>query len=134
MIRSVRFDFLDDMTLTNHGHRWDVIQLSKFGGILIGTPSVHTKNDVFGLAVTIRSHEDWPIYKLVYMYYSGNNNSSCIDGESAYQCDVIEESTSPYVIGAPSFQMDEEGNIFGIAYSKYGTGLKYAYPHTRVLG
>jgi hypothetical protein len=131
-IRGVTIERMNNMSFVTQ-HVQDLIQLNKFGGILVGTPSLQTSGGHYRLAVTIRSGGDFPTYTLVYMYYIGNfNNSSCMTGGFAYQCDVIEESSSPIIIGSPSMQLAPDGTV-GMAYFKSGEGLKYAYPHTHTL-
>jgi len=106
----------------------DLIELSKFGGILVGTPSLQFIMNNYHIAATIRSGGDFPTYKLVYLYKSNVNNTSCISTGSLYQCDVIEESVHPQIIDAPSLSISADGNV-GIAYFK-GNEIKFAYPHT----
>jgi len=132
-IRGAYIELMNDMTPVTDDFT-DFIQLSKFGGILVDIPSLQVIGGHFRIAAIIRSGGDFPVYKLVYMYYIGNvNNDSCKTGGFAYQCDVIEESTSPYVLRSPSLQVADDATV-GIAYYKYGTGIKYAYPHEPVFG
>ena len=123
-------EYLDDMTFVTKSTQ-KLIDLSKFGGLLVGAPSLQLVGGHYRLAVTIRSGGATPTYKLVYLYYIGNvDNDSCMTSGFAYQCDVIEEGTIP--LGAPSMQMAPDGTV-GIAYYKSGGGLDYgvtyAYPN-----
>lgn len=136
MIRGATLELSNNMSFAT-SHTQDLIQLNKFGGILVGTPSLQIVGGHYWLAVTIRSGGDFPYYKLVYMHFTGGTtNTSCIDSGSGYQCDVIDGSGSPYDIGSPSFQLAPDGTV-GIAYYKYGggsqDGLMYAYPHTPTI-
>jgi len=131
-IRGATVEFMNNMsTLTKSGQ--DLIQLNKFGGVLVGAPSLQTVGGHYRMAATIRSGGDFPQYQLIYMYYIGNySNTSCMDGGFAYQCDVIDEATGYNSMGVPSLQVGPDGTV-GIAYYKFGgglqDGLKYAYPH-----
>jgi hypothetical protein len=132
-IRGVTFEFHNDMSDATHSYQ-DLIQLNKFGGVLIGSPSLQTVGGHYWMATTIRSGGDFPTYKLVYMQYvGGSSNTSCMGSGNGYQCVVIDESTGYDSMGAPSLQIAPDGTI-GIAYYKYGggvtDGVKYAYPHT----
>jgi hypothetical protein len=136
VIRGKMTEFTNDMTYVTTSSQ-DLIQLSKFGGTLVGPPSLQIEGGHYRMAVTIRSGGDFPTYKLVYMYYIGNIfNSSCKDGGYAYQCDVIEEAIGYDSIGVPSLRVAPDATV-GIAYYKYGggttDGVKYAYPHTDSL-
>jgi hypothetical protein len=133
MIRGARVEYMNDMTFVTDD--WtDLIDIGKFGGGVVGTPSLQSVGSHYRLAVTIMSGGDFPTYQLVYMYYLGNsNNSSCRTGGFAYQCDVIDTITASaggsYLMGAPSLAIAGDGTV-GIAYFKLGDGIKYAYPHT----
>ncbi len=129
-IQGVIYEYSDEGEyLTRH---WvDLLDLNKFGAILVGTPSIEIVGEHFQAAVTVNNGGDFPTYKLVYVHRTGTTNTSCIDAGSAYQCDVIELSVAPADIGAPSMDMDDSG-VVGIAYFKNGEGLKYAYPHITI--
>lgn len=129
-LQGVQYKFFDSGEYITSN--WtDLIELSKFGGVLVGTPSLQLINSDYHIAVTIRSSGDFPTYKLVYLYKSGVNNTSCISAGSLYQCDVIEESVSPQMIDAPSLGISADGSV-GIAYFK-GNAIKFAYPHTNSI-
>lgn len=128
MLRGATVERLNDMSFVNDDWE-DLIQLSKFGGTLVGTPSLQIVGGHYRLAVVIRSGGDFPTYKLVYMYYAGNfNNNSCRDGGFSYQCDEITTAIGYNSIGSPSLQVAPDGTV-GIAYY-YVNKLMYAYPHT----
>lgn len=126
-LQGVKYEYSDSGEYLTRNWN-DLIELNKFGGVLVGTPSLQFNGNNYHIALTIRSGGDFPTYKLVYLYKSSVNNTSCINAGSLYQCDVIEESTSPQVIGAPSLSLTPGGSV-GIAYSK-GNEIKFAYPHT----
>ncbi|HPH97077.1 MAG TPA: hypothetical protein PKW33_18155 [Anaerolineaceae bacterium] len=106
----------------------NLIQLSKFGGVLVGPPSLAAVGGHYRLAVTIRDNTDMYGHWLVYMHYvGGSTNTSCIDSGSAYQCDVIQSSYGYNSIGVPSLDLAPDQTV-GIAYYFNGA-LKYAYPH-----
>lgn len=110
----------------------NLIQLSKFGGVLVGPPSLRTVGGHYRIAATIRDNTDLYGYKLVYMYYKGGTpNTSCLDAGSAYQCDVIVSALGFGSIGVPSLQLAPDQTV-GIAYYYAGV-LKYAYPHTNSI-
>jgi len=117
----------DDMT-TYSTHNIFLVDLTRFGDELIGAPSLQAYEDEYRIAFSIVDFIDPltpPQYKLVYVYKTGQDNNSCNDSPSLYQCDVIE--TSGYELGPPSLQVSPKESI-GIAYEK-GGALTYAYPH-----
>ena len=118
-------DNLDYLTSSNE----DLVDLSKFGGVLVGAPSLISDGLRYQMAFTVREPGggDFPLYQLVYLHYSGTLNDTCLDN-SRYECDVIEQVYGPNAIGAPSFQQALDDNL-GMAYYKSGT-LRYAYPWT----
>ena len=108
----------------------DLIDLDKFGSPVevVGAPSMKIIDGRFRLAVTlVLTGGDFPVYRLVYLHWVGGSNTSCLTAGSGYQCDVLETSISE--IGAPSLDWVAIDSV-GIAYTKDGEGLKYAYPHT----
>ena len=116
----------DDMSWVD-AHIFDLVDLSKFGGILVGAPSLAIDRLRFRMAFTATESGggDFPLHQVVYMYYTGIPNNSCKD-DSPYQCDVIEISYDPAAIGTPSLQVALDGSV-GIAYYKNGA-IRYAYP------
>ncbi len=101
-----------------------LIDISKFGGILVGAPSIELVGSKFRLAAVFRDNYSPTTYQLVYLHYVGGSHTSCSSVASPYQCDVIETSaTGP--IGAPSLAY-AAGDV-GIAYTK-GNAVRYAYP------
>jgi hypothetical protein len=130
-LRGATVERMNDMTPVTDDWE-DLIQLSKFGGVLVGTPSLQMVGGHFRLAAIIRGGGDFPVYSLVYMYYIGNvANNTCKVSGFAYQCDVISTSVGYNSMGSPSFQMAPDGTV-GIAYY-YVKELKYAYPHTNTV-
>lgn len=123
-LQGVIYEYSDtEIYLTRH---WKtLIELSKFGGVLVGTPSLQLFNGDYRVAVTIRDNADIKTYKLVYLYKSGVTNTSCTTAGSLYQCDVIESSLQ--VIDSPSLSITPAESV-GIAYFK-GNEIKFAYPH-----
>lgn len=122
-------------SFTDNMESWAVswgefIQLNKFGGILIGTPSLQMSDGLYRIAVTIRDNTWVPTNKLVYMYFTGINNTSCKDSGSYYQCDIIDQATGYGSLGPPSLQLSPDETTVGIAYYKWDEQLMYAYPHT----
>jgi hypothetical protein len=130
LVRGLTIEQSDDMSYVTASYV-DLVDLSKFGGVLVGAPSLVSDGLRFRMAFTARESGggDFPLHQLVYMYYSGTPNNSCKDG-SLYQCDVIEFSYGPAAIGAPSLQV--AGGSVGIAYYKGGepSMIRYAYPWT----
>lgn len=100
--------------------------LNKFGGILVGEPSLEVVGGWYRLAAVVRSGGDFTEHKLVYMYKTGTENTSCkTSGTSYYQCDVIDTATGYGNMESPSLQV--VGGTAGIAYYKNGH-IMYAYP------
>ncbi len=134
-LRGATVEFMNDMSYVTNN--WEnLIQLSKFGGVLVGTPSLQMVGGHYRLAAIIRGGGDFPEYSLVYMYYIGNvANNTCKASGFAYQCDVIATSVGYNSMGSPSFQMAPDGTV-GIAYYYWYNGggeLWYAYPHTNSI-
>ena len=75
----------------------DLIQLNKFGGVLVGTPSLQTVGGHYWLAATIRSGGDFPILQAsLYALYRGYHViHPVLTVDTGYQCDVIDESGIP---------------------------------------
>jgi hypothetical protein len=122
---------MNDMTPVDDDFQ-DLIQISKFGSTLVGTPSLKIKSGgQYEIAITILGSGDLYPYSLVYMHYVGGNNTSCINTGSPYQCDVIDQSYGSGSMGTPSLQLADDGTV-GISYYKSGE-VRYAYPHTPVL-
>jgi hypothetical protein len=107
----------------------DLVDLTKFGGVLIGAPSLISDGLRYQMIFTARESGggDFPLHQVVYLHYTGTLNNSCLDN-TRYQCDVIEQAVGPNSLGAPSFQQALDGNL-GVAYYKNGT-IRYAYPWT----
>ena len=103
MIRVASLELNNNMSYVTSSVQ-DLIQLNKFGGTLVGTPSLQIVAGHYKLAATIRDSSDLYGYKLVYMDYSFPNNTSCLDAGSQYQCDVIDSSNGLNSMGAPSLQ------------------------------
>jgi len=132
MIRGAWIELMHDMTPVDSDWQ-DLIQISKFGSALIGTPSLQIKSGgQYEIAVTILGSGDLYPYSLVYMHYVGGSNTSCSNIASGYQCDVIDQSYGSGSMGAPSLQLADAGTV-GIAYYKSGE-MMYAYPHAPVMG
>jgi hypothetical protein len=130
MIRGASLELNNNMSYVTSSLQ-DLIQLNKFGGTLVGSPSLQIMAGHYKIAATIRDNTDLYAYKLVYMTYASPNNTTCLDAGSNYQCDVIDSSNGSNSMGAPTLSMAANGMV-GIEYSKAGTqfGLMYAYPHT----
>jgi hypothetical protein len=133
-IRGLTIEQHDDMSYVTSSSV-DLVDLSKFGGALVGPPSLVSDGLRFRMAFTARESGggDFPLHQLVYMHYSGTSNNSCKDA-SLYQCDVIEQSYGPAAIGTPSLQVAPDGAV-GIAYYKDGepSMIRYAYPWTSII-
>jgi hypothetical protein len=124
-IRGAKVEYTNDLTLLTSN--WEnLLDVRKFGGVVVGAPSIVNTGGRFKLAVTIRDNSDFFTHKLVYLWHLGTNNTSCISSGSTYQCDVIEQAFGMGSIGAPSLQVSPDGQA-GIAYY-YIKNLKYAYP------
>ncbi len=124
LIQGLKMEYMNDMTRVdiNLEH---LMEASKFGGILIGAPSIELVGSHYRLAAVFRDNQDIKTYKLVYMHYVGGSQTSCrASVASGYQCDVIEEVTAA-PLGAPSLAY-ASGDT-GIAYTK-GNAVRYAYP------
>jgi len=130
-IRGLTIEQHDDMSYATSSSV-DLVDLSKFGGLLAGPPSLVSDGLRYRMAFTARESGggDFPLHQLVYMHYTGTTNNSCKDG-SPYQCDVIELSYGPAAIGASSLQVDPDGAV-GIAYYKNGA-IRYTYPWTGII-
>jgi hypothetical protein len=125
-IRGATVELLNDMSFQDDSWE-DLIQINKFGSMIIGTPSIQISGGHFEMAVTIADSSDLFGHQLVYLHYTGNElKTSCMDSGSVYDCEVIETSFGFASMGAPSLQIDEEDHV-GIAYYHSG-GVKYAYP------
>ena len=130
-IRGAAVEHMNDMSFVDTA-MGNLIQISKFGSAIVGVPSLQMSGWRYRLAVTIRDDStDIPPHKLVYLYFTGDSNTSCLDSGSAYQCDVIDTSFGGGSMGAPSLDLAGDGTV-GIAYQKSGS-LMYAYPHTETL-
>jgi len=121
LIYTVRNFYCDDMSQPGGGY-WPIIQLNKFGK-LVGEPSF--QYDMNGHETATITVVGEGIYELIYMRYTGINNTTCIDESSPYQCDVIDSSLS--VMGPPSLWVSQSGSFPAIAYTKAGA-LYYAHP------
>jgi len=130
-LRGATVEFMNDMSYVTDN--WEnLIQLSKFGSVLVGTPSLQMVGGHYRMAVIIRDNTDLYGYKLVYMYYVGNAvNNSCMDG-GYMQCDVIDSAYGFGSMGSPSLRVAPDKSTVGIAYYYVGT-VKYAYPHTNTI-
>lgn len=94
-------EFEHDMTYLSSNNTL-LLQLGKFGTdvSLAGPPSIALSGGHFEMAVTLRIGTDFPVYKLVYLYYKGGNNSSCLlTGTSGYDCIVIEQTAIGGLMG-----------------------------------
>jgi len=129
-IQGVIYEYSDaGQYLTRH---WvDLIDLNKFATMVIGAPSIQIVGGHFRLAVTVTNGGSLPYYQLVYLYRSISTNTTCLNAGSFYRCEVIEDTINPTELGAASLARDDN-NVIGIAYTRSGQGLKYAYPHTTV--
>jgi hypothetical protein len=130
-IRALTIEQHDDMSYATSSFL-DLVDLNKFGGLLVGAPSLISDGLRYRMAFTARESGggDFPLHQMVYMYYSGTANNSCKDG-SLYQCDVIQLAYGPGTIGPASLQVDPEGSV-GIAYF-YNGAIKYAYPWSGII-
>jgi len=135
MIRGAWIELMHDMSFVDAD--WlDLIQISKFGSTIIGTPSLQTSGISgirYEIAVTILGDGDLYPHSLVYMHYVGGSNTSCSNIASGYQCDVIDQSLGYSSMDAPSLEKTDDGVTVGIAYYKSGE-MMYAYPHAPVNG
>ena len=132
MIRGAWIELMHDMSLVDAD--WlDLIQISKFGSSIIGTPSLQASGLRYEIAVTILGSGDLYPHSLVYMHYVGGSNTSCSDVASGYQCDVIDQSFGYGSMGAASLGKTDDGLTVGIAYYKLGE-MMYAYPHEPIFG
>jgi hypothetical protein len=128
-IRTISYHYTNDMTFLGYDIR-DFIQYDKFtlqpGGHLTGSPSLlHNQAGHYEMAFTTRFNLMFAF--LIYVHYTGQMNTSCVDSGSRYTCDIIEYSS--ITKESPSIQVDPYGNV-GIAYRKNVSELWYAYPHT----
>jgi hypothetical protein len=126
---------MNDMTYIDAGTT-PLLEINKFGNSLIGTPSLQIDSEGhYRLAVTILGGGDLYLHSLVYLYYVGGSNTSCVSSGSPYQCDVIDSSFGNGSMGAPSLDIAGNGTV-GISYYKAGdgNGIMYAYPHTTFPG
>jgi hypothetical protein len=110
-----------------------LVDLDKFGGELVGAPSLQADERWYRFAfTTFYSGEEtfFPEYRLVYVHKTGEQNGSCLlSGTSFYQCDIIESTINS--MGPPSLQITSNGDV-GIAY-EFDEHLKYAYPHDHIM-
>ncbi len=131
-IRGASIELMNDMTFVTENWQ-DLVQISKFGASLVGAPSLQIDSGGhYEMAVTILDSGDLYPYSLVYINYVGGSNTSCLDSGSPYQCDVIDTSLGFGSMGAPSFDIADDGAV-GIAYYKNGE-MMYAYPHLDIPG
>lgn len=130
VLRGAVVERMDDMTLATSDFE-DLVSLSKFGGVLVGTPSIVWAGLRYRAAVVIREpNADILRTYLVYLHYTGNINTSC-GLSTRYQCDVIESTFGATTISSPSLDVAPDGTV-GIAYYFNGT-LKYAYPNSTII-
>jgi len=130
MIRSAAVELTPDMNyyaLTQQ----DLLQLNKFGGTLVGAPTLGTWGGRLEMAATIADSTDFYGYKLVYLNYSILTNTTCLDGVSHNYCSVIDQSNGFNSMGAAALQVAQDG-ASGIAYTKSGN-LMFAYYHMTSL-
>jgi hypothetical protein len=131
-IRGASIERKHDMTFLTSNSA-DLLQISKFGATLIGTPSLQVDSGGhYEMAVTILGSGDLYPHSLVYLYYVGGSNTTCTSTGSPYRCFVIDTSLGSGSMGSPSLQISEDGNA-GIAYYKSGE-VMYAYPHINLPG
>jgi hypothetical protein len=127
-------EYTNDMKTLLTQNTQDMVQLSKFGGVLVGAPSIYQDGLWLRMAVVIRDNTDLYGYKLIYVHYAGNTpTNSCTDAPagSVYECDVIESGLGFGLIGSPSIDLAPNGTV-GIAYY-FGGAVKYAYPYLGAL-
>ena len=82
-INGLTHEYKDDMSLIKTSSD-TLIDLGKFGGVLVGAPSIEIiGGNYYRLAATIRDNTDIKTYKLVYMHYTGSNNINVLypDGQ-----------------------------------------------------
>lgn len=115
-------EFYNDVRLIT-STRETLIDVDKFGGTLVGAPSIELVGDKFRLAAVFLDSAS-TTYQLVFLHFVGGSNTSCRSVASGYQCDVIEVSEGT-ALGAPILGYDA-GND-GIAYTM-GNAIRYAYP------
>ena len=126
MIRSAAIELTPDMNyyaLT----QGDLLQFTKFGSELVGTPALGFWGGRLQMAATISDNTDLYGYKLVNMDYTITANTSCLDDAVHYQCAVIDQSNGLNSMGAASLQVAPDGSG-AIAYTKNGD-LMFAYYH-----
>jgi len=107
--------------------QFHIIQLDKFGTDIVGALSL--QYDINGKERVALTVKDGGIYKLVYMSYTGIDNTTCTDFASPYQCDVIDSSFA--AMGEPSLKVSPSGAFTAIAYTKAGS-LYYAHPESEI--
>ena len=126
LLRGLNIEQMADMSYVT-GSTETLVDLSLFGDTLIGPPSLAVLGGHYRIAFTIRAGGgDFPTYRLVYVYKTGTNNTSCIGTGSLYQCDVIESAIGYGMIGPASLSVTGDLNP-AIAY-QYGNSVKLAYP------
>jgi len=118
-------EFKNNMENIDLGGLPSLIRISKFGERVHGAPSIARIGGHYRMAVVIRTYEDFPTYRLVYLYYTGSDtDTSCTNYQIGYRCVVIEETVN-IPISSPSLAY--AGGDTGIAYVK-GNAVRYAYP------
>jgi hypothetical protein len=124
-IRGVFLELMNDMTFVDAD--WTTLMdVSKFGATLIGTPSLQIDSGGhYEMAVTILDYGDLFPY-LIYMNYVGGSNTSCINSGSPYQCDVI-DTPGFWFHDRISFDNAEDGTVGIVCYK---SGELMAYLHT----
>ena len=120
-------EYRHDMTFVEDGSE-GILEFSTFGETvaLAGPPSIARVGGHFRGAVSLKiGGPDFPVYKLVYIYYKGGSNTTCRDAATGYDCVVIEETAAGGYIGAPAL-IYKDGETRLLYYKD--NAIRYAYP------
>lgn len=116
---SMEFISSDSEVLLDFGEFGETVALA-------GSPSIARIGGHFRGAVTLKVGVDFPVYKLVYIYFKGGSNDSCRSGvSSGYDCIVIEETAAGGLMGAPA--LTSKDGTSRLLYYK-DNAIRYAYP------
>lgn len=121
----LKLEFSNDMEFVGRSDEF-LVDIDKFGGTLIGAPSIALVGGKYRLAAVFRDNSMQDLYRLVYMHFVGGEQTSCKDAPSGYRCDTI-DAVNLVPIYAPSLAY-VAGDV-GISYV-LGIYLRYAYPWT----
>lgn len=126
MIRGTAVELTPDMNYYSIT-QGDLLKLSKFGGELVGTPTLGYWGGRLQMAATIRDSSDLYGYKLVNMAYTIVASTSCLDSAVHYECYSVDQSNGLNSMGPASLQTAVDG-ADAIVYTKNGN-LMFAYFH-----